>query len=125
MQAYFADTSRPNAEYKNLLSPKQRLDLLARFENTSAAFCAERGFAADLTAYRAQITETPWSAPDAIPLEHLNAVLDVGAQIAGDTPTAQSKNTPKPSRRTKKRYSVTIRPRPWLVNLIDRVLGKA
>lgn len=122
MQAYFADTSRPNAKRESLLSCADRHDLIERFTTSSAMFCAARGYAPDLATLHAQIDATPWTAPDTIPLEHLNALLDVGAQIAGDNPTKQVRTTPKTKTKSKKRYSITIRPRPWLVNLIDRVL---
>ncbi|MEP2891147.1 glycosyltransferase family 2 protein [Tateyamaria sp.] len=124
MQAYFADTSRKKILRQSLLSPAQQKDLLDRFATTSAAFCAARGYAPDLDKRRTEIDATRWAAPDAIPLDHLAALWDVGAQIAGDNPTPQVRTTPKPTQQNKKRYSVTIRPRPWVVNLIDRLLRK-
>lgn len=124
MQAYFADSARPNAAHAPLLGPDEQLDLIARFEATSAAFCAARGFAPDLGAMRAQIQASTWHPPDAIPLDHLQALLDIGAQIAGENAPVQMRTTPKPERKRSPRYSIVIRPRPWLVALLDRVLRR-
>ena len=124
MQAYFADTSRQVGARQSLLSPAQQHDLLDRFEQNSAAFCAARGYAPDITALRAQTDAQDWTPPDAIPLDRLHALLDVGAQIAGDNPPPHMRTIAKPRRKTRNRYSFVIRPRPWVVRLLDKVLRK-
>jgi len=120
MQAYFAENApRPSAPMP-LLAPADQAELIDRFTQTSAAFCAKRGYAPDLAALRQQALDSPWRPPGAVPLETIHKLLDVGAQIAGDNPPAPSPPAPKG---TKSRYSFVVRPRPWLVNLLDRVLG--
>ncbi len=125
MQAFFADTSRPATQRHSLLSPDQQRELLERFESSSAAFSASRGYAPDLTAMRARIDATNWAPAEAIPLDHLQALLDVGAQIAGENPPVGVQKITKARRTRKHRYSIVIRPRPWVVRLLDKVLGKA
>ena len=122
-QTYFASPP-PVTDTQSLLSPDQQHDLLTRFETTSAAFCASRGYNPDLDTLREQISAQDWSAPTAVPLDHLHTLMDVGAQIAGENPapTQRARVVRKPVRRN--RYSFVIRPRPWVVRLLDRVLGK-
>ena len=122
MQTYFANETPEKPTPQSLLSPAERHDLIERFATTSAAFCATRGYAPDLTVLRAQIVSKPWTKPEAIPIEHIAALLDVGAQIAGGTSKPQVRTIPKPPAKNKTRYSITIRPRPWLVHFLDRML---
>ena len=127
MQAYFSDTSRTPRKGDSLLSSTQRIDLLDRFAASSAAFCADRGYAPDITRTKRKLEAENWCEPDAIPLDALTALLDAGAQIAGDNPPPR-KDTAAPDtrhKRRKQRYGFVIRPKPWVVTLLDKVLGQA
>lgn len=124
MQAYFADHSRTAQAKMALLDPASQHDLVERFDRSSAAFCKTRGYAPDLDAMHAQIDATDWEPPQAIPLEHLLALLDVGAQIAGENPPAPATADSTTPQEGKPRYSITIRPRPWVVNLLNRLRGE-
>ncbi|MEO0865466.1 MAG: hypothetical protein AAFY39_12955, partial [Pseudomonadota bacterium] len=124
MDTYF--TAPPSAGPRtSLLEPEQRTALVDRFVDRSAAFCADRGYAPDFGTVLQDLAQEAWDPPTHIPLPHLQALLDVGAQVAGDAdpapglpPAPAPKQGPK-SRTGRRRYSFTIRPRPWLVRLPD------
>jgi len=134
MDTYFAAppacTQRPS-----LASPQTRLALIDQFEAQSQAFTRARGYTPDLEAMRAAVLAEDWHPARSIPISHLHALLDVGAQVAGDaTPPPEHAGTPtqevdilqataKAAPRAN-RYSFTIRPRPWLVRLLDRVFNR-
>ncbi|MEO0402249.1 MAG: glycosyltransferase family 2 protein [Pseudomonadota bacterium] len=121
MQAYFADPSRHGAGSDALLAPADQIALLDAFEATSAAFCADRGYAPDLDTIRDRIRATPWTPPTAVSADTLARLIDVGAQIVGDNPPP-AKVTTQAKRRKRARYSFVIRPRPWVVTLLDKIL---
>ncbi|WP_415403182.1 glycosyltransferase family 2 protein [Tateyamaria sp. SN3-11] len=127
MQAYFSDQSRTRTKGDSLLSPPQRIDLLDRFAVSSAAFCSTRGYAPDIERTKQQLETANWSAPDSIPLDALYALLDAGAQIAGDNPPPRTDTSLQDAgkKRRKHRYGFVIRPKPWVANLLDKVLGHA
>lgn len=134
MDTYFA--APPNVgPQASLLSPAARVALLEQFETQSGAFAAARGYAPDVRALAQQIAHEDWTPANSVPMAHVQALLDVGAQVAGDSETQAPPPTPaqleQPDRSEAKvvgrtrpsRYSFTIRPRPWLVRLLDRVFG--
>ncbi len=134
MDTYFA-APPACAQRLSLASPQTRLELIDQFETQSHDFARARGYAPDLEAMRAAILAEDWHPAQSIPMSHLHALLDVGAQVAGDAaPTAENtahptkdvgalQGIPKAAPRSN-RYSFTIRPRPWLVRLLDRVFNR-
>ena len=112
----------------SLLPPERRQAIAARFADASAGFCAARGYAPDTAAWHADLAAEDWTPPGALSADHLEVLAQVGAQVAGDVdatvPPRGTKAAPLPARRSRNRYAFVIRPRPWLVRLLDRVLLK-
>ncbi len=100
-----------------LLAPSDRLALLSRFEDMSQAFAFERGYRPDLDAYRNALKTEIWTPPTQLPTSQLQALLDVSAQIAAESEPHVSPATSKPRKST----GITIRPRPWVMRLLERV----
>jgi len=124
---YLTDPPKPSKRRSSLLPVADRLDLIDRFEGKSATFCAARGYAPDLGAMRQRLTQETWTPPQAIPLTHIHALLDATTQCAGepDLPPQVGPRTQPKKTRKRHPYSFVIRPRPWLVFLLDRMLGNS
>ncbi|MEP3054267.1 glycosyltransferase family 2 protein [Ascidiaceihabitans sp.] len=122
MGAFFATPNDSSTRDQSLLPPARRQALLARYAESSAEFATARGYNPDLDAAHAALKAEDWTALDHIPLSRLQATLDVGAQVMGetDTPQAHAIARPKPPTATG-RYEVKIKLRPWAVKLIERV----
>ncbi|MEL7097875.1 MAG: glycosyltransferase family 2 protein [Pseudomonadota bacterium] len=119
MAAWFGapPPSAPGAD-QSLLPPATRVALLDRFDAASASFAAARGYAPNLAALRTQLADEQWTAPEAIPLSHLNHLLDVTAQEAGTHDTERTaQSAPAKARRDPGTLRITIKPRPWVVRL--------
>ena len=118
MDTYFAH-SAGTPDKMRLMPPEAQLGLIEHFAETSAAFAAARGYEPDLAAIRQDIAGTPWEPLDAIPAEHLAALLDVSAQIAGEMALPHQQ---RPQTRTTDqlgRYEVRVRLRPWVAKTLD------
>jgi hypothetical protein len=101
----------------SLLAPPDRLALLSRFEEVSQAFAFERGYRPDLNAYRDALKTEIWTPPTQLPTNQLQALLDVAAQIAAESEPKVAQSTHKPRKAT----GITIRPRPWVMRLLERM----
>ncbi|WP_299693457.1 glycosyltransferase family 2 protein [uncultured Tateyamaria sp.] len=114
----------------SLLSPDRRAEIVADFAERSDDFCAARGYAPDMNAWRAALANEDWVPPGPIPGDCLDVLTDVGVQVAGDVDAPAPLRTPAsapakgPPRTGRNRYAFVIRPRPWLVRLLDRLLLK-
>ncbi|WP_415920325.1 glycosyltransferase family 2 protein [Tateyamaria sp. SN6-1] len=127
---YFA-CPPPRGAGQSLLSPADRRMILDAFEEKSADFAAARGAVLPIDAWRDALDAEDWTPPAEVPAEHLETLLDVSAQVAGDTHSDAAAGNALAKPRTRARaapkrhpYSFVIRPRPWLVRLLDIVLMK-
>lgn len=126
MDTYFAGPME-QADRQSQLSPARRLALLEQFEAACASFAAERGYAPDIMRMRADIEAEDWQALSALPVGMIEALVDVGTQIAGETSLPQPQRSRATIVRQAKRgkYEIRFRPRPWVVRLLDAfVAGK-
>jgi hypothetical protein len=128
MDTYFAACPAP-ATGASLLPPDRRLAIASGFEAQSGEFAASRGFSFDISALKDTLEAQDWSPCTAISTDHLDALLDVGAQVAAQSPllsTAQPDPSVKPAApqakaKRAKGPSLTIRPRPWVMALFKAV----
>lgn len=118
MDTFFAS---PNVKSDplSLLSPEVRLTLIDQFEATSAQFASERGFSPDYNALRNDVGAEDWHPLEYIPVSQLEVLLDVAAQIAGETSLPQTMRPQVPASEGRGRYEIVLRPRPWAIKLLD------
>ncbi len=122
LQALFSLRSVPATDDFSLLSPQQRLEILDRWQEKSAAFAATRGYKPDLASARTELANEPWSAASTVAVEHLNDLIGLAHQATGDA--TASAPLPGHNQQGVSDMSVTIRLRPWLANLLRRARGQ-
>jgi len=107
----------------SLISPKQRLELVDKWEEQSREFAAERGYSPDLDAMRFALSSEVWSPPPAIDMDRLHDLIDSATFTAGSlfapAPVSHAQMTANPVAR-REGTVLTIRLRPWAANLLRR-----
>ncbi|MCA0869713.1 glycosyltransferase [Seohaeicola saemankumensis] len=122
LQAWFTLNPDPAATDQSLLPPAARAALLDQWQDRSAAFAAERGYAPDLSAARAALAQEHWQPPGPVAPDKLRDLIDAAAQAAPTAPRLPQHPGPA---RTPGEMSLTIRLRPWAAGLVRRTRGLA
>jgi len=114
LRGFFA-ANPPAGSAAMLLSPADRLALLAHFAAASAEFAAARGYAPDLERIRAELDAEDWPPPDALSAELLERLL--AARLQAEVAVAGAGRGGFGLLRR-------IRPRPWLSKSLDWVAAR-
>lgn len=116
----------PSDEDRPFLSPQDRLGLVGLFESQSADWARPRGYAPDLSAWKAQLAAEDWRPPDAPSVEMLEQLIS--ARVFAERPQIRAiprtggegaSAEPEPPA-----LVLRLTPRPWVRALLKRVVPR-
>ena len=120
LRDFFRTAPRSTQPEDLFLSPHDRRAVLSEFQEKSAIWAAERGYAPDFSDLVHGLVDTTWSPAMGLSPAMNEAMLQACLRSETDTPSTV---LPKIGRGVPDRapsYSITIRPKPWLIRLLRR-----